>query len=154
MGVPTVASQDQQHLCSARTQVQSLAGPQHSGLKDPALLQLRLRSDPLARNSICCRAAKKKEKEKKHHQIVNDNYFWVMAPLVIFIFVSLSLYVPSSITKYNVIIRKKAWKNKVVFLSKQRIFYIRQYKHIRNYIIYTYKKVKSKGILILFGSVC
>ena len=64
MGVPTVASQDQQHLCSARTQVQSLAGPQHSGLKDPALLQLRLRSDPLARNSICCRAAKKKKKKR------------------------------------------------------------------------------------------
>ena len=36
--VPTVTQRDQQHLCSARTQVQSLA--QHSGLKDPVLLQL------------------------------------------------------------------------------------------------------------------
>ena len=49
-GVPTVAQPSQPSLCSARTQVPSLTW--HSGLKDPALLQLQdrlklhLESDP------------------------------------------------------------------------------------------------------------
>ena len=53
-GVPTVAQQDWQYFCSTRMQVQSLA--QHSGLKDPVLLQLQhtlqlqLRSDPWTGN--------------------------------------------------------------------------------------------------------
>ena len=43
-GLPAAAEQDQQHLCSARAQVQSLAW--HSGLEDPALPQLQGKSDP------------------------------------------------------------------------------------------------------------
>ena len=55
--------------CSTRTQVLSLA--QHSGSKDPALVQLRhklrlrLRSDPWPRSSMCCRAAKKRKQNKR-----------------------------------------------------------------------------------------
>ena len=46
----------------------------HSGLKDPALLQLKhrsqlwLRSDPWPRNSMCCEAAKKGEREGKERR--------------------------------------------------------------------------------------
>ena len=66
LGVPTVAQWDQQHLCSARTQVRSLAG--HSKLKGPVLpqlwhrLQLWLESDPWPRNCICRRVAKKEKR--------------------------------------------------------------------------------------------
>ena len=61
--VPTVVQWNQQHLCSARMQVQSPA--QNSGLKDLVLLQLQYRlqlwfgSDTRPRNSICCGVAKK-----------------------------------------------------------------------------------------------
>ena len=65
-GVPTVAQQDLQCLCSARTQVQSPA--RHSGLRHLVLLLLRQRSqrwcgsDPWPGNSICHRAGKKEKK--------------------------------------------------------------------------------------------
>ena len=61
-----MAQFDQWHLWSTGTQVQSPA--QHSGLKDPGLLQLQHRlqlqlgSDPWPGNSICCRVAKKERK--------------------------------------------------------------------------------------------
>ena len=65
MGIPTEAQRDQLHLCSTRTQVQSLA--QHSGLRNPAVAQVTtgLRSDPWPGNSIYCRVTKKKKKKKK-----------------------------------------------------------------------------------------
>ena len=62
-GVPAVVQCDRWYLCSTRMQVWSLA--RHSVLKDLALLQLwprsqlRLGSDPWARNSMCHRAANK-----------------------------------------------------------------------------------------------
>ena len=71
-----MAQWDQQHLCSSRTQVQSLA--QHHGLKDPALLQLWprsqlwLRSDPWPGNSIC-HGVVIKEKKNKRYQKVSGN---------------------------------------------------------------------------------
>ena len=63
-----MAQWDQWHLCSTRMQVQSSA--QHSGLKDQVLpflqhrLQLRLRSDPWPRISLCCRVAKNGREKK------------------------------------------------------------------------------------------
>ena len=60
---------DQQCLGNARMQVQSPAW--HSGLKDPVLpqlwlkSQLWLRSDPWPRSSICHESAKKKERYKQ-----------------------------------------------------------------------------------------
>ena len=66
IGVPAVAQEDHQFLCSIRMEVGSLA--QHSGLKDPALLllqcrsQLRLRSKPRPRKSICYTVAKREKK--------------------------------------------------------------------------------------------
>ena len=65
LGVPAVSQRDGQHLCSARTQVQSLAW--HSGLKDPVLLQLlylKLGSNPWPENSVHHGLAKKKKKKK------------------------------------------------------------------------------------------
>ena len=65
-GVPAVEQWDWQHLGSTETQVQSPA--QHSGLLDPAVpwlwlrSQLWLGSDPWPRNSICHRAAKRKKR--------------------------------------------------------------------------------------------
>ena len=58
-GVPAVVQWDGQHLCSARTQVPSPA--RHSGLKDPVLLQLRLRFDLWPGNTRGHRAAKNKQ---------------------------------------------------------------------------------------------
>ena len=65
-GVSAVTQWNEQHLCSTRTQVRSLA--QHSGFKDPMLphlhsLQLWFGSDPWPRNSICLGVAKKEKKE-------------------------------------------------------------------------------------------
>ena len=69
--------QDQQHLCSNRTKVQSLA--QHSGLKDSALLQLwsygishswDLDQIPGPGISICCECSHKFKKIL----IFNKNY--------------------------------------------------------------------------------
>jgi len=59
LGLPAVVPQDQQCLCRAKTQVQSLAW--NSALKDLALLQLWLRSDPWPGNSIWHGADKKKK---------------------------------------------------------------------------------------------
>ena len=73
-GVPTVAQQHPQCLCSTRTQLGSPA--QLSGLKDPAFpqlqcrLRLRLGSDPWPENLHIPRAAKKEKKRKKKK---NDN---------------------------------------------------------------------------------
>ena len=58
-GVPAMVQQDWEHFCSARMQVQS--STRYSGLKDLALPQLRLGSDPWSRSSICCRVAKKEK---------------------------------------------------------------------------------------------
>ena len=62
-----VAQRDQQHLCNARTWVRSPA--RHSGLKDPAMLQLWFRSPLRFGSDICPRntpyasgATKKKKK--------------------------------------------------------------------------------------------
>ena len=63
IGALTMAQWDRQHFGSAGTQVQSPA--RHSGLKDPVLLQLQLRSklllrsDPWPGNSMCQGMAKK-----------------------------------------------------------------------------------------------
>lgn len=64
--------QDGQHICSARTQVRSLAP--YNGLKDPALSPLWHRSqpwlgsDPWCRNSICQRVTKKEKQTKQKNQ--------------------------------------------------------------------------------------
>ena len=61
-----MVQQDQQHLCS--TQDAGLIPTQHSGLKDPALpqlrrrLQLQLRSESLAQELHMLWAAKKEKK--------------------------------------------------------------------------------------------
>ena len=60
--VPAVAKWDQQHLCSSRTQVRFPT--QRSGLRDPALLQLWLRSDPLAWELHRPQSGKKTKKQK------------------------------------------------------------------------------------------
>ena len=70
MGDPTVTQQDQQcldrqRLGSAGMQVQSPAAlipGLAEWVKDLALLQLRLGSDPWSENSLCHGAAKKKKK--------------------------------------------------------------------------------------------
>ena len=65
--VPAVVQWDQRHLWSTGTQVQSPIPAQW--VKDPALLQLwlksqlRLRSDPWPRNSICLLGWPKKKKK-------------------------------------------------------------------------------------------
>ena len=74
-GVSAVAQQDQQCLCSTRTQVPSPA--RHSGLKHLALLhlwygsQLRIGSDPRPGNFICQEAAKKEKKKKFKSTMLN-----------------------------------------------------------------------------------
>ena len=55
-----MAQQDQQCLGSARMRVQCLA----QWVKDPAMLQLQLGSDPWPGNSICPGAAKNEKKKK------------------------------------------------------------------------------------------
>ena len=59
---------DQWHLCSTTTQVWAPAW--HSGLKDLALPQQQLRSNPWPRNSIC-RGVAKKEKIKNQKKKKN-----------------------------------------------------------------------------------
>ena len=61
--VPAVAERDQQCLCRTRTQVPFQA--QQSGLKDQALPQLWLGSDPGPGNVIGLRAAKKAQQRKQ-----------------------------------------------------------------------------------------
>ena len=56
------------HLWSAGTQVQSLA----QWIKDLALPQLRLGSDPWPGNSICYRVAKKTQKNKRKKKEVGS----------------------------------------------------------------------------------
>ena len=74
-GASAVVQQDQQCLCSTRTQVPSPA--RHSGLKHLALLhlwygsQLRIGSDPWPGNSICQEAAKKEKKKKFKSTMLN-----------------------------------------------------------------------------------
>ena len=72
MGVPTVAQQDQQCLGSARMRVQCLA----QWVKDPAMLQLQLGSDPWPGNSICPGAAKNEKKKKVHYVILFIRQVW------------------------------------------------------------------------------
>ena len=76
MGIPTEAQRDQLHLCSTRTQVQSLA--QHSGLRNPAVAQVTtgLRSDPWPGNSIYCRVTKKKKKKKERKKRKRIKKVW------------------------------------------------------------------------------
>ena len=66
-GVPTVVHWNLRHLCSARTQIRSLA--QLSGIKDPALPQLWLGSDLWPENSIAVGGQKRGEKKKKKKEV-------------------------------------------------------------------------------------
>ena len=61
-----MAQLDQWDLCSGRMQVPSLA--RHSELKDPALPQLWLGSDPWPGNSICQGDGQKRGEKKKRKQ--------------------------------------------------------------------------------------
>ena len=65
----------------------------HSGLKDPALPQLRLQSDPSLRNSVCLRVAKRDkqtEKQDDSRQCVGKAYGikkWLLLLLLVRIFI-------------------------------------------------------------------
>ena len=59
-----MAQQDQQHLCSTRTQVQSQA--QLNGVKYPTLLQVQLRSDPWPRIFHMPQGGQKRKKTETH----------------------------------------------------------------------------------------
>ena len=68
---------DQWHLCNARVQVQSLA--QHSGLKDPVLLQLRRRLqlwlDLIPGLGTLCAAGRQNNNNKKSTKTLYLNVF-------------------------------------------------------------------------------
>ena len=82
--VPAVMQQDQQHLCSARMQVQTLA--QHNVLKDPALLLLWQRSQlqliPGLGTPCAAGQPKKKTKNKKQNKKKTQN-LWGTAKVVL-----------------------------------------------------------------------
>ena len=79
-GVPTVAEGDWQHPCSTRSWVWFLV--QHSGLKDPVLLQLWHRP----RNSTCRRRAKKERKNWASPNILNLLKYMCSSCLFFFFF--------------------------------------------------------------------